>query len=86
MVNKSVPSKSWITRPQFTDLSLCQKISHHARRPQDVDVLGVLGFQITCFRPETPALYPRSLLTNHDGRGQNDNVGNDFTGTRASKI
>ena len=78
MINKSIPSKSWNTRPQFTDLSLCQKLSHHARPPQDVDILAVLDLQITCFRPETPALYPRSLLTNHEGRGHNDNVRDDF--------
>ena len=33
------------------------------RPPQDVDVLAVLDFQILCFRPETPILYPISLLT-----------------------
>ena len=33
------------------------------RLPQDVDVLAVLDFQISC--PETPALYPRSFFTNH---------------------
>jgi len=37
------------------------------RPPQDVDVLAVLDFQIPCFRPETPVLYPRRLLTNHEG-------------------
>ena len=50
------------------------------RPPQDVDVLAVLYFQIPCFRPETPALYPRSLLTNNEGRGQNENVRADFEG------
>ena len=38
-----------------------------ARPPQDVDVLAVLDFKIPCFHPETPALYLRSLLTNHEG-------------------
>ena len=38
------------------------------RPPQDVD--AVLDFQIPCFRPETPALYPRSFVTNHKGRGR----------------
>ena len=33
--------------------------------PQDIDVLAVLNFQIPCFRPETPAFYLWSLLTNH---------------------
>ena len=33
------------------------------RPPQNVDVLAVMDFQIPCLRPETPALYPRSLLT-----------------------
>ena len=37
------------------------------RPPQDVDVLD---FQIPCLRPETPALYSISLLTNHEGHGQ----------------
>ena len=37
---------------------------------QDVDVLAVLEFLIPCFRPVTPALYPRSLPTNHEGHGR----------------
>ena len=45
-------------------------LSHWGRPPQDVDVLAVLDFQIPCFRPETPALYIRSLLTNLEGRGR----------------
>ena len=40
------------------------------RPPRDVDVLAVLDFQIPCFRPETPGLYPRSLPTNHECRGR----------------
>ena len=34
------------------------------------DVLAVLEFQIACLRAETPALYSRNLLTNHEGHGQ----------------
>ena len=30
----------------------------------------LLDFQIPCFRPETPVLYLRSLLTNHKGHGR----------------
>ena len=48
--------------------------------PRRFAVLAVLDFQIPCFRPETPALYPRSLLTNNEGRGQNENVRADFEG------
>ena len=40
------------------------------RPPQDVDVLAVVDFQIPCYRPETPALYPRRLLINHEGPGR----------------
>ena len=40
------------------------------RPPQEVDVLAVLDFYIPCFRPEAPALHPRSLLTNHEGDGR----------------
>ena len=39
------------------------------RSPQDVDVLAVLDFEIPRFRPETPGIYPRCLLTNHKGHG-----------------
>ena len=53
------------------------------RPPQDVDVIAVLDFQIPCFRPETPALYPRSLLTNHEKRTPTTTLG---TGKRASMI
>ena len=46
-------------------------LSHiRIKPPLDVDVLGVLEFQIPCLRPETTALCPKSLLTNHDGHGQ----------------
>ena len=31
---------------------------------------AVLDFQIPCFPPETPVLYPRSFVTNHKGRGR----------------
>ena len=40
------------------------------RAPPDVHVLTVLDFQIPCFRPETPAFYPRSLPTIHEGHGR----------------
>ena len=33
-------------------------------------VLAVLDFQFPCYRPESPTLYLRSLLTNHEGYGQ----------------
>ena len=36
---------------------------------QNVEVLAALNFQIPCFRPETPALYLRSLPTNPKGHG-----------------
>ena len=32
--------------------------------------LAVLDFQIPCLRPETPALYLRSLLIHHECHGQ----------------
>ena len=35
--------------------------------PQVVDVLAVLDFQIPFFRPEPPALYPRSLPADDEG-------------------
>ena len=38
--------------------------------PQDVDVLAVRNFKIPCFRPETPPMYLRSLITNHEGCGR----------------
>ena len=51
--------------------------------PGDVDVLAILDFQIPCFHPKTPALYLRSLLTNHESCGrstvdQNKDVRDDF--------
>ena len=33
-------------------------------------VLTVLDFLIPCYRPESPTLYLKSLLTNHEGYGQ----------------
>ena len=39
-----------------------------SRPPQDVDVLAALDFQIPWFRWQTPLLYPKRLLTNHEGR------------------
>ena len=38
--------------------------------PFNNDVLGVFNFQIPCFRPESPALYPKSLPTFHEGHGR----------------
>ena len=51
-------------RPPYHDLNLFM-----TRPPKNVDVLAV-PFQIPCFRPETPALYTRSSLTNHESREQ----------------
>ena len=34
------------------------------------DVLAVLEFQIRCLRAETPPMYPRSFLINHEGHEQ----------------
>ena len=42
-----------------------------SRPPQDVGVLAVLDFQIPCFRPESPALNPSSLLTNQEAHERN---------------
>ena len=49
-----------------------------SRSPQDIDVPTVLDFQIRFLRPENHALYPRSLLTNHVGRGRKKDVSVDF--------
>ena len=58
---------------------LINDISDILIRPsQEVDVLAVLDFQIPCFRPETPAFYARSELTNHEGRGREKDVWDDF--------
>ena len=35
---------------------------------QSIPGLAVQDFEIPCFCPETPTLYLRSLLTNHEGR------------------
>ena len=48
--------------------ALAKRLWSDLRRTSDV--LGVLDFQIACLRPETPALYPRSLLTHHEEYGQ----------------
>ena len=42
-------------------------IQLESRPLQDVAVLAVLDFQIPCNRPESPTLYLRSTLTNHEG-------------------
>ena len=53
--------ETWATRTLLT----------RTRAPQNVDVLAVLDFQMPGFRPKTPALYSRSLLTNHESHGGN---------------
>ena len=58
-----------------------------SRPPQNVVVLAVLGFQIPCFRLETPALYPSSLFTNHEKHERKKDARDDLRdGKRASKI
>ena len=44
------------------------KLNIKIRPPQEVDVFAVLDFQIPCYRPESPTLYRKSLLTNQDFR------------------
>ena len=61
-----------------SELFLVSKMTHLLVRPlQDVDVLAVLDFQISCFRPKSPALYPKSLPANHERHGKKD-VSDDF--------
>ena len=50
-----------------------------------VDFLAVLDFQISCFCHETPALYPRNLLTTKPWTKTRAST-TTGTGTRASKI
>ena len=47
-------------------------ISGPVRPHQDIDVIADLDVQIPCSRPETPALYPRTLLSNHEGCERDD--------------
>ena len=54
---------------KFEILDFCVQVLVRGRAPQDVDVLAVLDFQILCFRPESPVLYPKMLLANHEHHG-----------------
>lgn len=61
-------------RPPDHDLNVFIQIM--TRPPQNV--LAVLDIQIPCFRPETSALYTRSLLTNHESHEEKNDVREDF--------
>ena len=90
MLNKHFPSSNWNTRLQ-TAMRLCQEISHHARPPQDVDILAVLAvldFQITCFRPvNNNFVIPEDCSPSTKAMDKTITSGKTLgTGTRASKI
>ena len=82
---------SMIFEPIFESFNFKNKLPELNKNPncletkptQDVEVLAVQDFQIPCFRPEGPGLYPQSLFAKHGAHDKKTRTSALRTGTRA---